>query len=65
MGRIARFLFAILLAVTATGCESVHTARLIGKNPVSLSPKAWEGLWIGEWIGSSTNPTRLFPSLSS
>jgi hypothetical protein len=48
MDRIARLLFAILLAVAAAGCESAYTARPIGKTSVSLSPKAWEGLWIGE-----------------
>ena len=48
MGRIVRILFTILLAVAAAGCDRVYTAKPIGKTPVSLSPKSWDGLWIGE-----------------
>ncbi len=48
MGLVARLSFAILLAAAAAGCTSVYTAKPVGKTPVALYPKEWEGLWIGE-----------------
>lgn len=53
MGQIAR-VAAVLLAIVATGCAHVYSTRPMGKNPVPLSPKEWDGTWIALMEGNDT-----------
>ncbi len=56
MGRIARRHIALLFAIAAAGC--VYTSGPVGRSPVSLSPKEWEGLWIMEMHGIEKSDRR-------
>ncbi len=51
MGRISGLAFTVMLATAAAGCDRVYTAAPVGRNPVPLSPKAWEGRWLAETSG--------------
>jgi hypothetical protein len=48
-------LFPFLLLIAASGCNSVYSIKPMGKNPVPLSPKEWDGTWIAIFEGNNEN----------